>query len=88
MSFFDADKEAGYETEEQQTSSRPEPIDSSQQTERSALRVPAWGVELDALRPVLDRLLCSFPVRQHNPPMVQPGPPAWQFNQPRRKLPQ
>ena len=27
--FFDADKEAGYETEEQQTSSRPEPIDSS-----------------------------------------------------------
>ncbi len=45
--------------EEQQTSSRPDPIDSSQQTERRALRVPAWG-ELDTLRPVLDRLLCSF----------------------------
>ena len=82
----DSDEEARYEMEEQQTSSRPDPIDSSQQTERSALRVPAWGVELDALRPVLDRLLRSFPVRQHNPPMVQPSPPAWQFNQPRRKL--
>jgi hypothetical protein len=80
-----ADK-ARYEMEEQQTSSRPDPIDSSQQTERPALRVPAWGVELDALRPVLDGLLCSFPVRQHNPPMGQPSPPAWQFNQPRRKL--
>ena len=82
----DSDEEARYEMEEQQTSSRPDPIDSSQQTERSALRVPAWGVELDALRPVLDRLLRSFPVRQHNPPMVQPSPPAWQFNQPRQKL--
>jgi len=80
-----ADK-ARYEMEEQQTSSRPDPIDSSQQTERSELRVPPWGVELDALRPVLDRLLRPFPVRQHNPPMVQPSPPAWQFNQPRRKL--
>ncbi len=82
-----ADK-ARSEMEEQQTSTRPEPIDSSQQTESSALRVPAWGVELDALRPVLGRLLRSFPIRQHNPPgpMVQPSPPAWQFNQPRRKL--
>ena len=75
----DSDEEARYEMEEQQTSSRPDPIDSSQQTERSALRVPAWGVELDALRPVLDRLLRSFPVRQHNPPMVQPSPPAWSY---------
>jgi hypothetical protein len=80
-----ADK-ARYETDEQQTSSRPEPIDSSQETQSSELRVPAWGVELDALRPVLDRLVRPFPVRQHNPPMVQPSPPAWQFNQPRRKL--
>jgi len=84
--FFEADKEDGYETEEQQTSSRLEPVDSSQQTESSELRVPPWGVELDALRPVLDRLLSSVPARQHNPPMVQPSPPAWQFNQPRRKL--
>ena len=84
--FFEADKEDVYETEEQQTSSRLEPVDSSQQTESSELRVPAWGVELDALRPVLDRLLRSVPARQHNPPMVQPSPPAWQFNQPRRKL--
>ena len=50
----DSVEEARYEMEEQQTSSRPDPIDSSQQTERSALRAPAWGVELDALRPVLD----------------------------------
>ena len=84
--FFDADKEAGYETEEQQTSSRPEPIDSSQQTERSELRVPEWWVELPVLRPELDRSVCSLPVRQHNPPVGQPSPRAWQFNQPRRKL--
>jgi hypothetical protein len=88
--FFDADKEAGYETEEQQAtgSSRPEPIDSSQQTERSELRVPEWWVELPVLRPELDRSVCSLPVRQHNPPVGQPSPRAWQFNQlePRRKL--
>ena len=86
--FFDADKEAGYETEEQhwQTSSRPEPIDSSQQTERSELRVPEWWVELQVLRPELDRSVRSLPVRQHNPPVGQPSPRAWQFNQPRRKL--
>ena len=39
----DSVEEARYEMEEQQTSSRPEPIDSSQQTERSELRVPEWG---------------------------------------------
>ncbi len=74
--FFDADKEAGYETEEQQASSRParEPIDSSQQTERSELRVPEWWVELQVLRPEQDRSVRSLSVQQHNPPWGSPVP--------------
>ena len=43
-------------------------------------------MELQVLLPELDRLICSLPVRQHNPPVRQPSPRAWQFNQPRRKL--
>jgi F0F1-type ATP synthase gamma subunit len=47
---------------QQQTSSKPEPIDSSQQTDRPELRVPEWEVELEVSRPELDRSVRSLPV--------------------------
>ena len=78
--FFDADEEAGYEMAEQQTSSRPEPIDSSQQTDRPELRVPEWEAELVVSHPELDRSIRFLPVRQHNPSVEQHSPLAWQFN--------